>query len=748
MMKNRYTTTMSTTATIANNGIVNSYVNQSINMEMMKHMRSIIDSKQFTMKNLLIILGLLGIDSIRTSVNAALGSLFQSVYNGLHAFAIRTKKYILVRIRGPAIPAINLIDISDVDSKHESDISTMVSSEFYNLLTQYIILNRDNNCRYTKTLDSIQALDSESGFEQRARLSNISIQHNNHTINMVDDIACVYDERPDGTIIIGNVLKTAFDTSDYTKNRLAYYLLHKLPLNKKQIDFIYDGIRNHVDANTSSASILKYGQVYNTNQWPDDLMDTLVPNGIGGTYRSIVTGYGGDFNILSTWINFGMKRIIDRDVAEVAVLYVLLIKIIIEAREDAYLPKNFIIFKIQVSHAVEKHAYPDTLHRLYDRIFNGSVMANKIYNHFNVMNMIGENACLYSAELNAKYFTLCSNNNYLYTTVMDSENHMLDRDDSNAFMKRFISHVKAINFVKKNGKQSIVVYNVQIKVDMNTIQNAQEAKTIKKTMEDGTIEETVVCAKPASYERKIEVSFVELNEMFKSFESLYLKKADEFRLKSILSSFNKRKDIYKKLCIPFKFNCILYGPPGSGKTSTIKAIASYLGKDIFYLDISKVRCNEDLTEIFKKIYTNKSFNGIVVMEDIDCCASDVVLSRDDGTNNSNDGLTLSHLLNVLDGSLTRDDSVVLMTTNHFDKLDSALVRAGRMDLAIKLDYCDAYQFTTIYRHILGRALEDDQLDRLTVIKITPAQFIYGLLPYIESDVSTSEILDGVIQTLH
>ncbi len=315
-------------------------------------------------------------------------------------------------------------------------------------------------------------------------------------------------------------------------------------------------------------------------------------------------------------------------------------------------------------------------------------------------------------------------------------------------MKRFISHVKAINFVKKNGKQSIVVYNVQINVDRNTVKDAQEAKTIKKTMNDGTIEETVICAKPASYERNISVSFSELNEMYKSFESLYLKKADEFRLKSILSSFNKRKDMYKKLCIPFKFNCILYGPPGSGKTSTIKAIASYLGKDIFYLDLSKVQHNEDLTEIFKKIYTNKSFNGIVVMEDIDCCASDVVLSRDDGTNNSSGSLTLSHLLNVLDGSLTRDDSVVLMTTNHFDKLDSALVRAGRMDLAIHLDYCDDYQLTTIYRHILGRALEDDQLDRLTTMKITPAQFIYGLLPYIDSNIPTDEVLDGVIQTLH
>ncbi len=724
--------------------VVNSYVNQSINMELMRHMRSIVDSKQFNLKNLLIILGLLGIDSIRASVNGSLESLFHSAYKGLCMLAIRAKKYIL-----PEIRAINMIDMPDADNKYQSDISTMVSSEFYNLLTQYIILNKDNNCKYVHTLDSIQALNGEVGFEQRARLSDISIQHNNHTIHLADDIACVYDERPDGTIIIGNVRKTAFNTSDYTKNRLAYYLLHKLPLNKKQIDFIYDGIRNHVDTNTDSVSVLRYSQVYNTEQWPIDLMNTLVPHGMDGTYKSIITRYtNGDFSILSTGKYFGIKRIIDRDIAEVAVLYVLLIKLIIESRDDASLPRDFLIFKIQVSHPVDKHDYPDTLHKLYHSIFDKSVMVNKIYNYFNMMNIRGETACLYSEELNRKYFTLCSDNNYLYTTVMDSENHILDRDDANAFMKRFISHVKAINFVKKNGKQSIVVYNVQINVDRNTIKDAQEAKTIKKTMEDGTIEETVVCAKPALYERNISVSFSELNEMYKSFESLYLKKADEFRLKSILSSFNKRKDMYKKLCIPFKFNCILYGPPGSGKTSTIKAIASYLGKDIFYLDLSKVQHNEDLTEIFKKIYTNKSFNGIVVMEDIDCCASDVVLSRDDGTNNSSGSLTLSHLLNVLDGSLTRDDSVVLMTTNHFDKLDSALVRAGRMDLAIHLDYCDDYQLTTIYRHILGRALEDDQLDRLTAMKITPAQFIYGLLPYIDSNIPTDEVLDGVIQTLH
>jgi len=98
--------------------------------------------------------------------------------------------------------------------------------------------------------------------------------------------------------------------------------------------------------------------------------------------------------------------------------------------------------------------------------------------------------------------------------------------------------------------------------------------------------------------------------------------------------------------------------------------------------------------------------------------------------------------------MTRDETIVLMTTNYFEKLDSALIRAGRMDLTINLTYCDKYQYNTIYKHIIGHEIETVCLEKIADINITPAQFIYGLLPYIESTLSDEIIIANLISALY
>ncbi len=157
---------------------------------------------------------------------------------------------------------------------------------------------------------------------------------------------------------------------------------------------------------------------------------------------------------------------------------------------------------------------------------------------------------------------------------------------------------------------------------------------------------------------------------------------------------------------------------------------TFLQKDLYYIDLSKIQNNNELIQIFEDIHKNSNSNGIIVLEDIDCM-SEIVLSRE--KNNENDNthkeLTLSTLLNLLDGTMTKKESIVIMTTNYYDKLDSALVRPGRMDLTIHLTYCDNYQFKSIYKHILNKNLDKDCLELLKSKNITPAQFIYGLLPY-------------------
>src|SRR3989344_5431434 len=72
--------------------------------------------------------------------------------------------------------------------------------------------------------------------------------------------------------------------------------------------------------------------------------------------------------------------------------------------------------------------------------------------------------------------------------------------------------------------------------------------------------------------------------------------------------------------------------------------------------------------------------GIIVFEDIDCM-SNVALKRD-GTMqiNERDKLTLSFVLNCIDGAMSLNDCIYIITTNKIDKLDEAILRPGRMDI--------------------------------------------------------------------
>ena len=149
-----------------------------------------------------------------------------------------------------------------------------------------------------------------------------------------------------------------------------------------------------------------------------------------------------------------------------------------------------------------------------------------------------------------------------------------------------------------------------------------------------------------------------------------------------------------ELGIPNKLGILLYGEPGCGKTTTIVTIASYFGRDIFYINLKSVSTNDELKMIFDHINTKHSGGGIIVLEDIDAMTT-IVNKRvsedsyeDIGTTDlietTNNSITLEYLLNLLDGTLTYNDSIVIITTNHIEKLDPAIYRAGRIDNLIEM----------------------------------------------------------------
>lgn len=203
----------------------------------------------------------------------------------------------------------------------------------------------------------------------------------------------------------------------------------------------------------------------------------------------------------------------------------------------------------------------------------------------------------------------------------------------------------------------------------------------------------------------------------KTFSNLLCNKKDKI-IEMIDSLNNKKID---------KLGILMHGIPGSGKTTIIKCIANYTRRSIIAIDLKKIKSRSVLLDILFRTYAgNLSLplsRRIYVIEDIDC-TSDMVLERSSiipTNSDKEESLTLSDILNCIDGILELKDTIMIFTTNYVDKLDKALIRPGRIDLKIELSYMDREsKFTYIknaYPNCCDLSIDNSHLD----IEITPAE---------------------------
>lgn len=147
--------------------------------------------------------------------------------------------------------------------------------------------------------------------------------------------------------------------------------------------------------------------------------------------------------------------------------------------------------------------------------------------------------------------------------------------------------------------------------------------------------------------------------------------------------------LYQSRSMPYRRGYLLEGPPGTGKSTLSAAIAGEFGLDLYELKVPSIGSDADLEQAFQEIPPR----CIVLLEDIDCVWSrdhqSDRLQNDMDSNSASSSVanvTLSGLLNVLDGVGSQEGRVVIMTTNKVDYLDSALIRPGRVDLTVHLGY--------------------------------------------------------------
>jgi len=236
-----------------------------------------------------------------------------------------------------------------------------------------------------------------------------------------------------------------------------------------------------------------------------------------------------------------------------------------------------------------------------------------------------------------------------------------------------------------------------------------------------------------------------INAIYKDMSNLYLRREDKRKLLSCLTQYHQNKSLLKDLGIPNKLGIMLFGEPGTGKSSTISAIASFLKKNIYYVQMNDVKSNAELMMLFTHVTKNCANAGIIVMEDIDAMTK-VVHKRTtapstEAQDNKEAQLTLEFFLNILQGSLTADDTIFITTTNHIECLDPAFYRDGRFDVKIEMRAADHYQIDCIFERFFKRTIDPQILAKIPEFKHTPATFIARFREFLlESHTDDKDIL--------
>lgn len=229
-------------------------------------------------------------------------------------------------------------------------------------------------------------------------------------------------------------------------------------------------------------------------------------------------------------------------------------------------------------------------------------------------------------------------------------------------------------------------------------------------------------------------------------------------LRRDLESFVASRGFYSRIGMPYRRGYLFSGRPGTGKTSLVQAISAAFSRDLYYLDLKNIKDNASLQSAFSTVPRN----GIIVLEDVDAQSTivhrrlpgspspklqlvighkqpsldgetgslDEELSDDDMvpvstrtrgkgrdrrsqgpskkgmSSGSLFGPTLSALLNCLDGYAMNEGVIVVMTSNHPELLDPALIRPGRVDMHLELGYCSHFQLRQMFSTVIGCSSED------------------------------------------
>jgi DNA replication protein DnaC len=261
----------------------------------------------------------------------------------------------------------------------------------------------------------------------------------------------------------------------------------------------------------------------------------------------------------------------------------------------------------------------------------------------------------------------------------------------------------------------------------------------------------------------------DLFESARSFDNIFFDGKQNIINK--LDYFIENKEWYDEKGIPYTLGIGLHGPPGTGKTSLIKAISNYTNRHIIVISPKLIKTKQQLEHFFFEDTYNEDnekgsinfSNKIIVFEDIDCIG-DLVLERNNvkpsipkikddskvtdilktmcnmGEEPKESTITLDDILNLWDGIRETPGRIIIISSNKYDKLDSALIRPGRIDISHELSNASHQTISEIYKHLFCKDINYNELKNVKEYFYSPAEIINIYVSHKESDAFMKRLL--------
>ena len=467
----------------------------------------------------------------------------------------------------------------------------------------------------------------------------------------------------------------------------------------------------------------------------DTIIDTLISTFIIGIF-SYFMKYFYDFIL-----GFSFSQIFNRD------------SII-----NIFYRKSFVELEGRKSHVISSYSCAQIVTSTFSDRFKA------VWTH--IMANISENNSIYAVK--EQYCNDIKQNSDFYI-VSQSRRFLIDKDIyATTETEEVENNNKEGKTESKVDKIKITLYSYKLKLSdltqyVDTI-TEKYLKSIKNSRKNIKYIYTLNKTKfeDSKYECWNECKF----ESVKTFDNTFFD-GKEYLLKNLDFFLNNKKWYYEK-GRPYTLGIALHGPPGTGKTSIIKAIANKTNRHIINLSMKIIKTRRQLIDFFFESTYNRNNdvdsinfdNKIIVIEDIDCIG-DIILDRskkkskkevnisnggnikfgdilqsivevNDSSNGVNtkpfstleeDNITLDDILNLWDGINETSGRILIISSNHYDELDPALVRPGRIDIPLELGNASHKTIRQIFRHYYGTKLQLNAIKKVKEFKYSPAAIV-------------------------